>query len=170
MSGFRVSTASIIFYPSYMFDHNLRVLIVCLKIGYLQESKVDFIFWFLHEPGEKVWKISGMTMPLSSPRDRALWQFVDQRINVDYIGCGFTNGISMVYLWLYLQFLISMVYQYSLCWEDVASWAFPCPFDAATRCVVPGVLRRCAVATARDRSRPIITGWWFGTCFSIYWE
>ena len=33
-------------------------------------------------------------------------------------------GISMVYLWLYLQFLISMismVYQCSLCWEDVAS-------------------------------------------------
>ena len=77
MSGFRVSTASIIFYPSlekipfYMFD-NLIVPIVCLKIGYFQQSKVDFICWLLNEPGEKVWTFSGMTMPLSEPRDRAV--------------------------------------------------------------------------------------------------
>ena len=101
----------------------------------------------------------------------ALLQFVDQRINVDYIGCGFPNGISMV-----ISMVISTIcYIYGISMFTVLgrccqlSISVPL-WRVATRCVVPGVLRRCAIATARDRSRPIITGWWFGTFFSIYWE
>ena len=81
---------------------------------------------------------------------------------------GISMVISMVYLWLYLQFLISMII-YGISIFTVlgrcCQLSMSVPLDAATRCVVPGVLRRCAIATARDRSRPTITGWWFGTFF-----